>query len=132
MNATIMAHRRRGVGVNRKQQGILYQEVANLVRVFVWIVMLMINDDTRTSTGNQNYHTLQYYKWKRIQYVSLVDGIEWLQIKLTDIAKTCQAEIQDDPALRQQLLQLCALLGIDLLVSQKGFWYVRVSCLCME
>ena len=49
--------------------------------------------------------------------------IEQLQNKLTDSAKTHHSEIQDNPAFRQQYLQMCALLGIDPLVSQKGLWY---------
>ena len=57
-----------------------------------------------------------------------IDTVEQLQIKLTDFAQTHQSDIQDDPAFRQQFLQMCAPLGIDPLVSQKGFWYVRVSC----
>ena len=51
-----------------------------------------------------------------------VDTIEKLQIKLAEFAKKHQSEIQDDPAFRQQFLQMCAPLGVDPLVSQKGFW----------
>jgi len=51
-----------------------------------------------------------------------VDTIETLQVKLADFAKKHQSDIQDDPAFRQQFLQMCAPLGVDPLVSQKGFW----------
>ena len=51
-----------------------------------------------------------------------VDTIEKLQVKLADFAKKHQSDIQDDPAFRQQFLQMCAPLGVDPLVSQKGFW----------
>ena len=63
---------------------------------------------------------------------SAVNIIEQLQIKLIDFAKTHQLDIQDDPAFPQQFLQMCALLVIDPLVNQKGFWYVSVSCSCKE
>jgi len=53
---------------------------------------------------------------------SAIDTIEKLQIKLADFAKKHQSDIQDDPAFRQQFLQMCAPLGVDPLVSQKGFW----------
>jgi len=53
---------------------------------------------------------------------SAVDTIEKLQVKLADFAKKHQSDIQDDPAFRQQFLQMCAPLGVDPLVSQKGFW----------
>ena len=59
---------------------------------------------------------------------SAVNTIAQLQIKITDFAKARQSDIQDDPAFRHQFLQMCAPLGIDPLLSQKGFWYVRVSC----
>ena len=51
-----------------------------------------------------------------------IDTIESLQVKLADFAKKHQSDIQDDPAFRQQFLQMCAPLGVDPLVSQKGFW----------
>jgi len=53
---------------------------------------------------------------------SAVDTIEKLQVKLADFAKKHQSDIQDDPTFRQQFLQMCAPLGVDPLVSQKGFW----------
>eukprot|EP00536_Pseudo-nitzschia_multiseries_P009437 jgi/Psemu1/200667/e_gw1.262.67.1 len=53
---------------------------------------------------------------------SAIETIEKLQIKLADFAKKHQSDIQDDPAFRQQFLQMCAPLGVDPLVSQKGFW----------
>lgn len=53
---------------------------------------------------------------------SAIDTIEKLQIQLADFAKKHQSDIQDDPAFRQQFLQMCAPLGVDPLVSQKGFW----------
>jgi ESCRT-II complex subunit VPS22 len=51
-----------------------------------------------------------------------VDTIEKLQVKLAEFAKKHQSDIQDDPTFRQQFLQMCAPLGVDPLVSQKGFW----------
>mmetsp|Transcript_15169 Transcript_15169/g.31368 ORF Transcript_15169/g.31368 Transcript_15169/m.31368 type:complete len:264 (+) Transcript_15169:2-793(+) len=53
---------------------------------------------------------------------SAVDTVEKLRIKLADFAKKHQSDIQHDPAFRQQFLQMCAPLGVDPLVSQKGFW----------
>jgi len=55
---------------------------------------------------------------------SAVNTIEQLHTKLTDFAKTHQTDIQDDPVFRQQFLRMCAPLGIDPLVSQKGLWAV--------
>ena len=51
-----------------------------------------------------------------------VDTIETLQVKLAEFAKKHQSDIQDDPTFRQQFLQMCAPLGVDPLMSQKGFW----------
>ena len=53
-----------------------------------------------------------------------VDTIETLQRKLTKYAQQHQAAIQQDPVFRSQFLQMCAPLGVDPLLSQKGFWYV--------
>ena len=43
-------------------------------------------------------------------------------MKLAEFAKTHRSEIQDDPAFRQQFLQMCGPLGVDPLVSRKSFW----------
>jgi ESCRT-II complex subunit VPS22 len=53
---------------------------------------------------------------------SAVDTIEKLQVKLSDFAKKHQADINDDPSFRQAFLKMCAPLGVDPLVSTKGFW----------
>lgn len=53
---------------------------------------------------------------------SAVETVEKLQIKLTEFAKEHRSQIQDDPAFRSQFLKMCAPLGVDPLVSQKGFW----------
>ena len=48
--------------------------------------------------------------------------MEKLQLKLGEFAKKHKSSIQDDPAFRQQFLQMCAPLGVDPLVSTKSFW----------
>lgn len=53
---------------------------------------------------------------------SAVETVEQLQVKLADFAKEHRSQIQDDPAFRSQFLKMCAPLGVDPLVSQKGFW----------
>jgi ESCRT-II complex subunit VPS22 len=51
-----------------------------------------------------------------------VETVEKLQVKLGEFAKKHRSEIQDDPAFRQQFLQMCGPLGVDPLVSPKSFW----------
>jgi ESCRT-II complex subunit VPS22 len=51
-----------------------------------------------------------------------VETIEKLQSSLKDFAAKHQSEIQNDPAFRQQFLQMCGPLGVDPLVSRKSFW----------
>ena len=53
---------------------------------------------------------------------SAVETVEKLQVKLAEFAKEHRSKIQDDPAFRSQFLKMCGPLGVDPLVSQKGFW----------
>jgi len=53
---------------------------------------------------------------------SALETVEKLEIKLTEFAKKHAKEIQNDPAFRQKFLQMCAPLGVDPLLSKKGFW----------
>ena len=92
-----MSHRRRGVGVGRSAVG------GGRNRT---------NDKLQKKADEMHALSIQ----------SAVDTVEKLQIKLTDFAKKHQSEIQDDPAFRQQFLQMCAPLGVDPLVSTKSFW----------
>jgi len=131
-----MAHRRRGVGVSRTTTRNTVPR-SGQPRRGVGVNRRVDdrdrdrddddndNGDNSTSTGDQNQNTLLQKKADEMHAFSMqsaVDTIERLQIKLTDFAKTHQSDIQDDPAFRQQFLQMCAPLGIDPLVSQKGFW----------
>lgn len=59
---------------------------------------------------------------KAVSMKSAVETVEKLQVKLAEFAKDHRSEIQDDPAFRSQFLQMCGPLGVDPLVSQKGFW----------
>ena len=59
---------------------------------------------------------------KATSFQSAVETVEKLQVKLAAFAKKHRSEIQDDPAFRQQFLQMCGPLGVDPLVSQKSFW----------
>lgn len=59
---------------------------------------------------------------KATSFQSAVETVEKLQIKLADFAKEYRSQIQDDPAFRIQFLKMCGPLGVDPLVSQKGFW----------
>jgi ESCRT-II complex subunit VPS22 len=59
---------------------------------------------------------------KATSFQSAVETVEKLQVKLADFAKKHKSAIQDDPAFRQQFLQMCAPLGVDPLVSTKSFW----------
>jgi ESCRT-II complex subunit VPS22 len=91
-----MAHRRRGVGVGRTG-----------------------------GAGTKNATLLLQRKADEIKaqsFQSAVETVERLQIQLAEYAKKHQSDIQDDPAFRQQFLQMCGPLGVDPLVSSKGFW----------
>jgi ESCRT-II complex subunit VPS22 len=59
---------------------------------------------------------------KATSFQSAVETVEKLQVKLADFAKEHRSQIQDDPAFRSQFLKMCGPLGVDPLVSQKGFW----------
>jgi ESCRT-II complex subunit VPS22 len=84
-----MAHRRRGVGVNRGG-GPTFQKKAD--------------------------------ELKAVSLQSAMETVEKLEVKLTEFAKKHAKEIQSDPAFRQRFLQMCAPLGVDPLLSKKGFW----------
>lgn len=93
-----MAHRRRGVGVGRS---------------------------TAASRVGGSRSTQVQKKADELHAQSLqnaVETIEKLQGSLQKFAKAHQKDIQNDPAFRQQFLQMCAPLGIDPLVSKKSFW----------
>lgn len=51
-----------------------------------------------------------------------METVEKLETKLSDFAKLHKNEIQVDPAFRAKFLEMCALLGVDILSSEKGFW----------
>jgi len=53
---------------------------------------------------------------------SAMETVQKLETKLSDFAKVHKNEIQLDPAFRAKFLQMCALLGVDILSSEKGFW----------
>jgi ESCRT-II complex subunit VPS22 len=59
---------------------------------------------------------------KAISLQSALETVEKLEIKLTEFAKKHSKEIQNDPAFRQKFLEMCAPLGVDPLLSKKGFW----------
>mmetsp|Transcript_1443 Transcript_1443/g.3317 ORF Transcript_1443/g.3317 Transcript_1443/m.3317 type:complete len:284 (+) Transcript_1443:71-922(+) len=117
-----MAHRRRGVGVGRtrgntRPGGSSRTPVAGQRR----------NAGSDTSSGSRA-NTMDDKLQKKademhaLSLQTAVDTIEKLQVKLAEFAKKHQSDIQDDPAFRQQFLQMCAPLGVDPLMSQKGFW----------
>jgi ESCRT-II complex subunit VPS22 len=133
-----MAHRRRGVGVGRTRAnarpgGSTRTPVAGQRR----------NSATNTNTNTNNDSVVSSSSSSRGSSITMsmddklqkkademhalsiqtaVDTIEKLQVKLAEFAKKHQSDIQDDPTFRQQFLQMCAPLGVDPLVSQKGFW----------
>ena len=118
-----MAHRRRGVGVSRRTTGNNTGPKAGQRRGDV------VRDSGGSGSGSgggggggDDRLQKKTDEMHALNMQSAVDTIEKLQIKLTDFAKKHQSDIQDDPAFRQQFLQMCAPLGIDPLVSQKGFW----------
>ncbi|VEU36381.1 unnamed protein product [Pseudo-nitzschia multistriata] len=120
-----MAHRRRGVGVGRTRAGASRPggsvpasgqrrtSSAAMPSSQMQIQMPQTQDD-RLQKKADEMHALSMQ--------SALDTVEKLQVKLADFAKKHQSDIQDDPAFRQQFLQMCAPLGVDPLVSQKGFW----------
>jgi ESCRT-II complex subunit VPS22 len=114
-----MSHRRRGVGVSRRTTGNNTGPKAGQRRGDV------VRDG---GAGGNNTMAVDNKLQKKtdemhaLSMQSAVDTIEKLQIKLTEFAKEHQSDIQDDPAFRKSFLQMCAPLGIDPLVSQKGFW----------
>ncbi|KAL7500744.1 hypothetical protein ACHAWT_009016 [Skeletonema menzelii] len=57
-----------------------------------------------------------------INLSSAMETVEKLETKLSDFAKLHKHEIQLDPAFRAKFLEMCALLGVDILSSEKGFW----------
>jgi len=118
-----MAHRRRGVGVGRTRNarpgGTSRTPVPGQRR----------SAAAGTSSGSMGRPSTTDDKLQRkademhaLSLQTAVDTIEKLQVKLAEFAKKHQSDIQDDPAFRQQFLQMCAPLGVDPLMSQKGFW----------
>ena len=75
-----MAHRRRGVGVGRSGAG---------------------------AAKKQSQFSKKADEIKANSLQSALDTVENLRAKLQDFAKHHQAEIQDDPAFRQQFLVSC-------------------------
>lgn len=59
---------------------------------------------------------------KAVSLQSAMETVEKREIKLTEFAKKHAKEIRSDPAFRQRFLQMCAPLGVDPLLSKKGFW----------
>ena len=59
-----------------------------------------------------------------ISLQSALETVEKLEIKLTEFAKKHFKDIQNDPAFRQKFLEMCAPLGVDPLLSKKGFWEI--------
>ena len=57
-----------------------------------------------------------------ISLASAMETVEKLETKLTDFSKLHKNEIQHDPAFRAKFLEMCALLGVDVMSSEKGFW----------
>ena len=57
-----------------------------------------------------------------LSLASAIETVEKLEIKLSDFAKRHKHEIQQDAAFRAKFLQMCALLGVDVLDSEKSFW----------
>ena len=103
-----MAHRRRGVGISRTRNS----RPGGSVRTSATTERRSMQDKLQKKADEMHALSLQ----------TAIDTIESLQVKLADFAKKHQSDIQDDPAFRQQFLQMCAPLGVDPLVSQKGFW----------
>jgi ESCRT-II complex subunit VPS22 len=52
-----------------------------------------------------------------------METVEKLEHKLTNFAKTHTYAIQHDPEFRSKFLEMCVLLGVDPLSSQKGFFW---------
>lgn len=59
---------------------------------------------------------------KATSFHSALETVEKLKVKLSDFARDHQTEIQDDPAFRQQFLQMCGALNVDPLMSRRSFW----------
>ena len=133
-----MAHRRRGVGVGRTRANARPGGTMTPAAGQRRNANGHHNVAARSSTGPSSsasassasasaYQMDEKLKKKAdemhaLSMQSAVDTVEKLQIKLADFAKKHQSDIQDDPAFRQQFLQMCAPLGVDPLMSQKGFW----------
>jgi ESCRT-II complex subunit VPS22 len=52
-----------------------------------------------------------------------METVEKLEHKLANFAKTHKYAIQHDPEFRSKFLEMCVLLGVDPLSSQKGFFW---------
>ena len=114
-----MAHRRRGVGVGRRAN----VRPGGSSRTPVPGQRRGAASDSCSSRGSiDDKLQKKADEMHALSFQTAIDTIEKLQVKLADFAKKHQSEIQDDPAFRQQFLQMCAPLGVDPLVSQKGFW----------
>ena len=57
-----------------------------------------------------------------LSLASAMETVEKLEIKLSDFAKKHKYEIQNDPAFRAKFHEMCALLGVDVLDTEKSFW----------
>ena len=97
-----MAHRRRGVGISRTRNS----RPGGSVRTSATTERRSMQDKLQKKADEMHALSLQ----------TAIDTIESLQVKLADFAKKHQSDIQDDPAFRQQFLQMCAPLGVDPLV----------------
>ena len=137
-----MAHRRRGVGVGRTSAAASAAAASRRGS----------RSPTRTTntgassgsggTGTSSHDRYSSSHQSRVQrkadeiraqsFQNAVETIEQIQAQLTEYARKNQNVIQNDPAFRQQFLQMCAPLGVDPLVSPKGFWAktLGVGTLC--
>lgn len=121
-----MAHRRRGVGVGRTRNsrpgGSARTPAAGQRRSAATDSVPSAGSGSRGSATMDDKLQKKADEMHALSIQTAVDTIEKLQVKLADFANKHQSDIQDDPAFRQQFLQMCAPLGVDPLVSQKGFW----------
>ena len=122
-----MAHRRRGVGVGRtsaaaaaaNRRGSRSPPRTNTGASSG-------SGTTTTTTASSSSHQSRVQRKadeiRAQSFQNAVETIEQIQTQLTEYARNNQHVIQNDPAFRQQFLQMCAPLGVDPLVSPKGFW----------
>ncbi|KAL7446961.1 hypothetical protein ACHAXM_010704 [Skeletonema potamos] len=67
-------------------------------------------------------YTKKVEELNALSLASAMETVEKLETKLSDFAKRHKNEIQHDPAFRAKFLEMCALLGVDIMSSEKGFW----------